>query len=199
MKLPATTAALVLATVSVAAVAVKNRDEGGPTPICVYMTNDYNWKGEGMNFCKVGGQCGSGLGPHLMKNVSSAGPPKGQTCFLYDGIDCTGHGSPPIVYPGYMNLSDAVINFDKRAQSWRCWKHCGYMGSSVSSSSMVTKSSKSSKAPAMVTTTVTASQDHSSVSQGAAITTVFSLTQGNHGVTVVTQTLPAPSKASTVP
>ncbi len=58
MKLLVATAALLLATTSAAAVPAAGRDEGGPSPICLYMTNDYNWKGAGMNFCKVGGQCG---------------------------------------------------------------------------------------------------------------------------------------------
>ncbi|KAK3625320.1 hypothetical protein LTR56_020485 [Elasticomyces elasticus] len=183
MKLFTTVTSLLLSTTLVSAAAIDLRDEGGPTPLCIYMTNGYGWKGESMNFCKVGGQCGSGLGKSLAGNVSSAGPPKGQTCFLYDGPDCTGHGSEPIVYPGYANLSDPAINFDNRAKSWRCWKHCGYVSSS---SSTVTKTS--SKAPITSTSTVTA------------LTTVFSLTQPNHGVTVITQTqATAQQTASTLP
>ncbi|KAK0277778.1 hypothetical protein LTR35_009614 [Friedmanniomyces endolithicus] len=181
MKLLVSTVALLFATTSATAVPAAGHDEGGPSPICLYMTNDYNWKGAGMNFCKVGGQCGSGLGPHLMKNVSSAGPRKGQTCFLYDGVDCTGHGSPPIVFPGYMNLSDPVINFDNRAQSWRCWKHCGYVSSS-SSSFAASHAPSDTKThlplPPAVHTGSTTSE------------TIFS---------TVTQVLPAPTAASTAP
>ncbi|KAK5674318.1 hypothetical protein LTS10_012902 [Elasticomyces elasticus] len=195
MKLFTILTTLLLSTTLVSAAAIDLRDEGGPTPLCIYMTNGYGWKGESMNFCKVGGQCGSGLGKSLAGNVSSAGPPKGQTCFLYDGPDCTGHGSEPIVYPGYANLSDPAINFDNRAKSWRCWKHCGYVDSISSSSTSkaaisgaITKTSTSTKVPITSTSTVTA------------LTTVFSLTQPNHGVTVITQTQGTASQtASTLP
>ncbi|KAK0336701.1 hypothetical protein LTR94_007687 [Friedmanniomyces endolithicus] len=168
MKLLVSTVALLFATTSATAVPAAGHDEGGPSPICLYMTNDYNWKG-------------SGLGPHLMKNVSSAGPPKGQTCFLYDGVDCTGHGSPPIVFPGYMNLSDPVINFDNRAQSWRCWKHCGYVGSS-SSSSAATHAPSDTKTHLPLPPAV-----HTGSTTSETITST------------VTQILSAPTAASTAP
>ena len=69
---------------------------------CLYMTSDVDWKGEGQNLCEVSGQCGrhrcqikcfdavtdlssANLLPDgLTKNVSSAGPPNGITCFLYE-------------------------------------------------------------------------------------------------------------------
>lgn len=37
---------------------ISTRDEGGPAPICLYMTTEPDWKGEGMNVCAVGGFCG---------------------------------------------------------------------------------------------------------------------------------------------
>ncbi|KAK3068693.1 hypothetical protein LTR53_013530 [Teratosphaeriaceae sp. CCFEE 6253] len=120
MKLLKTAASLLLCAASASGNALGSRDEGGPAPICLYMTSDYNWKGEGINFCQVGGQCATGLGIHMTRNVSSAGPPEGETCFVYDDVNCTGARSSPIVFPGYANLSDPAIDFDKRAVSWRC-------------------------------------------------------------------------------
>jgi len=103
------------------------------------------------------------------------------TVIVFSGVDCTGHGSPPIVFPGYMNLSDPVINFDNQAQSWRCWKHCGYVGSS-SSSSAATHAPSETKThlplPPAVRTGSTTSETITST---------------------VTQILSAPTAASTAP
>ncbi|KAK5135749.1 hypothetical protein LTR08_004735 [Meristemomyces frigidus] len=63
------------------------RDEWQPSPqslACLYMTTDVNWKGDGQNLCEVSGRCGNSLPNGLAKNVSSAGPPGGMTCFLYE-------------------------------------------------------------------------------------------------------------------
>ena len=58
MKLLTVATAFLFCSASVASNSMETRDEGGPIPICLYMTNDYNWNGEGINFCQVGGQCG---------------------------------------------------------------------------------------------------------------------------------------------
>ncbi|KAK5124491.1 hypothetical protein LTR85_001708 [Meristemomyces frigidus] len=155
-------AAVTLMSSSLALAAVKKaRDEWQPNAdslACLYMTNAYNWLGESQNLCEVGGQCGNTLPDGLTKSVSSAGPPAGMTCFLYDGANCTGTGSPPIVHPGYANLSDPVIYFNKRALSWKCWKYCGFMGTSFSSSTAATTSAPTTSATSVaLTTTITPS------------------------------------------
>lgn len=91
--------------------------------------------------------------------------------------NCAGTGSAPIVNPGYANLSDPVINFNKRALSWKCWKYCGYMSSSSSTSASSTQhptiitvtvsSTSTSAAHASITNTVgSAAVPSSSVMQG---------------------------------
>lgn len=71
---------------------------------------------------------GPDLDSALSGNVSAAGPDAGMTCFLYSGRGCTGGQSDPIVYPGYGDLNDPLINFNNKAQSFRCWKWAGYLG-----------------------------------------------------------------------
>lgn len=55
-------AALALLSGSLALAALNEaRDEWQPSAdslACLYMTNDYDWAGEGQNLCEVGGQCG---------------------------------------------------------------------------------------------------------------------------------------------
>ncbi|KAI7668404.1 hypothetical protein KC322_g16443 [Hortaea werneckii] len=66
---------------------VQPRDEFQPTANslnCLYMTNDVNWAGEGQNLCNLSGYCSNSLPDGLTKNVSSAGPEQGMTCFLYE-------------------------------------------------------------------------------------------------------------------
>ncbi|RMZ01321.1 hypothetical protein D0860_07664 [Hortaea werneckii] len=135
---------------------IQPRDEFQPTADslnCLYMTNDVNWAGEGQNLCNLSGYCsscfatmlqenhplmhhtGNSLPDGLTKNVSSAGPEQGMTCFLYEQ-------SLPIVHPGYVNLD--AIDFNNRALSWKCWKYCGFMGSSSSAVPSSTSSGGSS-------------------------------------------------------
>ncbi|KAK4545046.1 hypothetical protein LTR36_003597 [Oleoguttula mirabilis] len=162
-------AAIALLSSPFALAAVKEaRDEWQPSAsslACLYMTNSYDWSGESQNLCEVGGQCGNSLPDGLSKNVSSAGPPAGMTCFLYDGDNCTGTSSAPIVYPGYANLSDPVISFDKLARSWRCWKYCGFMGTS-SSTSAITSAPISSASISTTNTLAAAAATSSSRRQG---------------------------------
>ncbi|RMY52757.1 hypothetical protein D0864_14215 [Hortaea werneckii] len=123
---------------------IQPRDEFQPTAgslNCLYMTNDVNWAGEGQNLCNLSGFCSDSLPDGLTKNVSSAGPEQGMTCFLYEQ-NCTGIQSLPIVHPGYVNLD--AIDFNNRALSWKCWKYCGFMGSSSSAVPSSTSSGGSS-------------------------------------------------------
>ncbi|GAB1733528.1 hypothetical protein NU195Hw_g9294t1 [Hortaea werneckii] len=99
---------------------IRPRDEFQPTADslnCLYMTNDVNWAGEGQNLCNLSGYCSS-------------------------GENCTGIQSLPIVHPGYVNLE--AIDFNNRALSWKCWKYCGFMGSSSSAVPSSTSSGGSS-------------------------------------------------------
>ncbi|RMX97005.1 hypothetical protein D0867_12939 [Hortaea werneckii] len=142
---------------------IQPRDEFQPTADSLnslYMTNDISWAGEGQNLCNLSGYCsscfafilqgrhplihhtGNSLPDGLAKNVSSAGPEQGMTCFLYDGENCTGIQSLPIVHPGYANLD--AIDFNNRALSWKCWKYCGFMGASSSAVPSSTSSGGSS-------------------------------------------------------
>ncbi|KAI7155432.1 hypothetical protein KC349_g6994 [Hortaea werneckii] len=124
---------------------IQPRDEFQPTADslnCLYMTNDVNWAGESQNLCNLSGYCSNSLPDGLAKNVSSAGPEQGMTCFLYDGENCTGIQSLPIVHPGYVNLD--AIDFNNRALSWKCWKYCGFMGTSSSAVPSSTSSGGSS-------------------------------------------------------
>ncbi|KAI7083172.1 hypothetical protein KC356_g7779 [Hortaea werneckii] len=123
---------------------IQRRDEFQPTADslnCLYMTNDVNWAGEGQNLCNLSGYCSNSLPDGLTKNVSSAGPEQGMTCFLYEQ-NCTGIQSLPIVHPGYANLD--AIDFNNRALSWKCWKYCGFMGSFSSAVASPTSSGGSS-------------------------------------------------------
>ncbi|KAI6886923.1 hypothetical protein KC318_g9333 [Hortaea werneckii] len=124
---------------------IQPRDEFQPTADSLnslYMTNDISWAGEGQNLCNLSGYCSNSLPDGLAKNVSSAGPEQGMTCFLYDGENCTGIQSLPIVHPGYANLD--AIDFNNRALSWKCWKYCGFMGASSSAVPSSTSSGGSS-------------------------------------------------------
>ncbi|KAI7277702.1 hypothetical protein KC345_g6467 [Hortaea werneckii] len=117
---------------------IQPRDEFQPTADslnCLYMTNDIGWAGEGRNLCNLSGYCSNSLPDGLTKNVSSAGPEQGMTCFLYEQ-------SLPIVHPGYVNLD--AIDFNNRALSWKCWKYCGFMGPSSSAVPSSTSSGGSS-------------------------------------------------------
>ncbi|KAI7349946.1 hypothetical protein KC354_g13025 [Hortaea werneckii] len=123
---------------------IQRRDEFQPTADslnCLYMTNDVSWAGEGQNLCNLSGYCSNSLPDGLTKNVSSAGPEQGMTCFLYEQ-NCTGIQSLPIVHPGYANLD--AIDFNNRALSWKCWKYCSFMGSSSSAVASSTSSGGSS-------------------------------------------------------
>lgn len=91
--------------------------------------------------------------------------------------NCGGTGSAPIVNPGYANLSDPVINFNKRALSWKCYKYCGYMSSSSSSSASSTQHST------VITVTVTStstSATHASITNtvGSAAVSSSSVVRG---------------------
>lgn len=47
--------------------AVHARDEWQPTSrtlTCLYLTNEANWQGEGINLCEVGGSCGKAFLPY---------------------------------------------------------------------------------------------------------------------------------------
>ncbi|KAI6904569.1 hypothetical protein D0869_07653 [Hortaea werneckii] len=135
---------------------IQARDEFQPTADslnCLYMTNDISWAGEGQNLCNLSGYCSNSLPDGLAKNVSSAGAEQGMTCFLYDGENCTGIQSLPIVHPGYANLD--AIDFNNRALSWKCWKYCGFMGASSSAVPSSTSGGSSSENPNDVTHSLT--------------------------------------------
>ncbi|RMX95325.1 hypothetical protein D0867_13543 [Hortaea werneckii] len=152
---------------------IQARDEFQPTADslnCLYMTNDISWAGEGQNLCNLSGYCsscfafilqgcpllihhtGNSLPDGLAKNVSSAGAEQGMS-FLYDGENCTGIQSLPIVHPGYANLD--AIDFNNRALSWKCWKYCGFMGASSSAVPSSTSGGSSSENPNDVTHSLT--------------------------------------------
>ncbi|RMZ24011.1 hypothetical protein D0859_11939 [Hortaea werneckii] len=191
---------------------IQRRDEFQPTADslnCLYMTNDVSWAGEGQNLCNLSGYCsscfatilqefhllmhhtGNSLPDGLTKNVSSAGPEQGMTCFLYEQ-NCTGIQSLPIVHPGYANLD--AIDFNNRALSWKCWKYCGFMGSSSSAVASSTSSGgSSSENPNDVT--------HSLTVPGVPITStaIFSAARPTStSIVTITSTVrgPAPCKLS---
>lgn len=101
-------------------------------------------------------ELGNKLPDGLAGNISSAGPEAGVTCFLYSKPYCTSDRSAPLVNPGYGDLS--AIAFDKKAQSWQCWKWCGWMGTSSASSPTLTSSASNvegfSERLVSVTTTI---------------------------------------------
>jgi hypothetical protein len=109
--------------------------------VCLYLTNDLNWGGDGQNLCGQTGICSKlhnlqqkdfslthvfvaladpSISAPLSLNVASAGPSPNQTCFLYDGENCTGDASAPIVYPGHPELHNSIAFDGSKVQSWRC-------------------------------------------------------------------------------
>ncbi|WPH00541.1 Hypothetical protein R9X50_00337000 [Acrodontium crateriforme] len=159
-----TSVLLLASSAALASQAPARRDEWQPTPICMYMTNEVNWQGQAANLCAVPTYCGNTLPEGLTGNVTSAGPPKGVTCFLYSEEHCTGDISDPIVWPGYSDLSNPLIDFSKKARSWKCWKWCGYIDD-VSSSS-VGSTSSTAAASSQITATLSLS-DLSSATSGS--------------------------------
>lgn len=53
---------------------IEARDEwqvGSSNLLCLYMTNEPNWAGDGINLCEVGGTCGTSSPNHLQQYMRS--------------------------------------------------------------------------------------------------------------------------------